>query len=185
VLSVSEISRSLTGAWLLFLGRPDGLQALDRSLSGFWRSFLVVILILPINAVTMFGVSRSEGATETFDALFWGNLPVLFLDWVAFPAVLAAAAGPLDVKRTYVSYVVARNWATPLAATILAIPLILQGAGWLPATAATLLSLAGMAIVLRYHFMILRMALGTTVPVSAGLVAADLFLSLLIVAGLG
>jgi hypothetical protein len=184
VLTVGEIRRSLGGAWGLFLGRADGMEALDRSVDGFWRSFLVILLILPINAVSMLAASRA-GASDGFDELFWGGLPVLALDWVAFPIVLAAFAGPLEIRRTYTSYVVARNWASPLAASILAVPLVLQGAGWIPPTAGTLLSLAAMAIVLRYHFMIMRIALKTSIPVSAGLVGADVFISIILVALFG
>jgi hypothetical protein len=182
MLTVTEIVRSLGGAWELFLGRAEGLTRLDRSLGGFWRSFLVILLILPINAVSMLAVSRVGTTGETFDQLFWGGLPVLFLDWVAFPALLAAVAGPLGVKRTYVDYVVARNWASPLAAALLAVPLLLQGAGFLPSGVATLLSLVALAVVLRYHFMIVRFALRTTIPISIGVVVADVFLSIFIVA---
>ena len=130
MLTAPEIVRSLGGAWALFLGRREGLERLDRSLAGFWRSFLVIILILPINAVSMFAASRLDNATETFDQLFWGGLPVLLVDWIAFPVLLAGAAGALGVKRTYVDYVVARNWAAPLASVLLAVPLVFQGAGF-------------------------------------------------------
>lgn len=182
MLSPAEISRSLGGAWQLFLGRPEGLRGLDRSIDGFWRSFLVILLILPVNAVSMLAASRLETASETFGQLFWGGLPVLALDWVAFPILLALAAGPLGVKRTYVDYVVARNWASPIAAALLSVPLILQGAGFIPMGVGTLLSLVAMAVVLRYHFMIVRIALGTTIPLSVGIVVADVFLSILLVA---
>lgn len=184
MLTPEEIARSLGGAWQLFLGRPEGLQRLDRSLGGFWRSFLVIFLILPVNAVAMLAASRLEIATETFDELFWGGLPVLFVDWIAFPVLLALAAGPLEVKRTYVDYVVARNWASPIAASLLAIPLVLQGGGIIPEAMATLLSLVGMALVLRYHFIILRTALKVTIPTAVTLLVFDVVLSIFIVAAL-
>jgi len=180
MLTPAEISRSLAGAWQLFLGRADGLQRLDRSIDGFWRSFLVILLILPINAVSMLAASRLEQANRTFEQLFWGGLPVLALDWIAFPVLLALAAGPLGVKRTYVDYVVARNWASPLAAAILAVPLVLQGAGLIPMAVGTLLSLVAIAVVLRYHFMIVRFGLRATVPLSVGVVVADVALSIFI-----
>jgi hypothetical protein len=182
VLTPAQIARSLGGAFDLFLGRAEGLQRLDRSIDGFWRSFLVILLILPINAVSMLAASRLEGTAETFGQLFWGGLPVLALDWITFPILLAAAAGPLGVQRTYVDYVVARNWASPIAAGLLAVPLVLQGAGFLPAPIGTLLSLVAMAVVLRYHYMIVRIALGVTIPLAVGIVVADVFLSLVIVA---
>ncbi|MBJ3775374.1 hypothetical protein [Acuticoccus mangrovi] len=185
MLSTAEITGSLRGAWQLFCNRPDGLRALDRSVTGFWRSFRVIVLLLPINAITMLAVSRMGRGTESFGDLFLGGLPVLLLDWIAFPVVMAVAAGSLGVKATYVSYVVARNWAAPISSAILAIPFILQGAGWVEPTLAVILSLIAMGLVLRYHYLILRIALGTTVPISIGLVIVDMLLSLLLVALLG
>ncbi|MCF3932260.1 hypothetical protein L1787_02370 [Acuticoccus sp. M5D2P5] len=181
MLTVSEIVRSLNGAWLLFLGRREGLDLLDRSAEGFWRSFAVILLLLPLNAVTILAVARSQGVDKPFNEMFLEGLPVLALDWVAFPIVLAFAAGMLGVKRTYTSYIVARNWMAPVAAAILAIPVILQGAGWIGPTTSILLSLISMGLVLRYHYLVVRLALETTVGLSIGLVVVDLLLTLVFV----
>lgn len=185
MLTSAEIARSLTGAWLLFRGRGDGLLALDRSVDGFWRSFAVIILLLPLNALTTFAISRADGTGEPFDAMFLGSLPVLLLNWIAFPAALALAAKPLGIRRTYASYVVARNWAAPLVGVIFAVPFILQGAGWIETAPAVLLSLVAIAVVLRYEYVIARIALRTSIPVSIGLVIADFMLAMLLVALFG
>ncbi|MEO1102843.1 MAG: hypothetical protein AAFW98_03775, partial [Pseudomonadota bacterium] len=142
--------------------------------------FLVILLILPINAVTVFSVMRAENE-DSFAGLFVGQLGIVALDWVMFPLLLALAAGPLGVSANYVSYVVARNWAAPIAAAILAIPFVLQGAGWVPMTGAAILSLFALMIALRYHYLILRIALQATVPIAIGLIVADLLLTLLII----
>lgn len=182
MLSFRSIGGGLGGAWQLFLGRPQGLEALDRSVDGFWRSFAVVLLLVPINAVTLLAAARIEGATVSVKTVLVDALPLLLADWVIFPITLALAAGWLEVKRTYVSYVVARNWAAPIAATIVAVPVVVQGAGWLGAEAAAWASLLAVTIVLRYHYLVLRIALRTSVPVSIALVVIDLVLSLLLVA---
>jgi hypothetical protein len=182
MLTSREIVRSLTGVWLLFRGRSDGLLALDRTVDGFWRSFAVIVLLLPLNALTMFAISRIEGARESFASLFLSGLPVLVLDWIAFPAALALVARPLGIGRTYASYVVARNWAAPLIAAILMIPFVLQGAGWVETTAAVILSLAAVLVALRFHYVILRVALKTSAAVSVGLLVADFMLTMILVA---
>ncbi|WP_108660740.1 hypothetical protein [Acuticoccus kandeliae] len=181
MLTPTEIRRSLNGAWLLFLGRAEGLAALDRSADGFWRSFAVILLLLPINAITLLAVSRTGETTASFQEMFFEGLPVLALDWVAFPIILALSAGMLGVKRTYVSYIVARNWMAPIAAVILAIPVVLQGAGWLGPSPAVLLSLLSMGLVLRYHYLVVRLALETTMGLSIGLVVVDLLVTLVFV----
>ena len=48
----AEIARSLTGAWRLFLGRPDAMRFFDTSVDGFWRSFRAIILVAPLYALT-------------------------------------------------------------------------------------------------------------------------------------
>ncbi len=184
MLGLSEISQSLRGAAQLFLGRKQGLLAMDRSVDGFWRSFAVILLLLPINAVVVLAITRTGGA-ESFRGLFLEQMPLLVLDWIGFPIALALVARPLGVSANYVSYVVARNWAAPIAAAILAIPYLLQGAGWIPLNGAALLSLVAIVVVLRYGYMVLRLALGTPMALSAGLVAADLALTLVIIALFG
>ena len=184
MLGLSEIDRSLRGAAQLFLGRKEGLQALDRSVEGFWRSFAVIFILLPINAIVVLAIART-GSRASFGSLFMEQLPLLFIDWFAFPIALALVAGPLGVSSRYVTYIVARNWAAPIAGAILAIPYLLQGAGWIPVNGAALLSLIAILIVLRYGYLVLRLALGTSAAISAGLVAADLGLTLLLIALIG
>ncbi|MEM0907252.1 MAG: hypothetical protein AAGJ94_07810 [Pseudomonadota bacterium] len=179
MLSIAEIIASLKGAAALFLGRPQGLDALDRSVEGFWRSFQVILLLLPINALAVFSITRTGAVNTTFSEMFFGQLPIIALDWVAFPAILALAAKPLGIAAHYVSYVVARNWAAPIASSIMTVPLLLEGAGWVPPVGGSLLFLVGLIVILRYHYMIVRISLGTPVGFSVGLVAADLLLTLL------
>jgi len=182
MLDLSEISRSLRGAAALFFGRKEGLQALDRTVDGFWRSFGAIILLLPLNAITVFALTRSGASSAGFTSLFLSQIPILVLDWVMFPIALAFAVRPLGLSANYVSYVVARNWAAPLMAAILTIPFLLQGAGWVSINVAALFSLAALLVVLRYHYMVVRIALGADVGIAIALVGADLLLTLFIMA---
>ncbi|GAB5374324.1 MAG: hypothetical protein AcusKO_07860 [Acuticoccus sp.] len=180
MLSVSEITRSLRGAAALFLGRSEGLVALDRSLSGFWRSFLAVLLVLPLDAITLLAIARTGRSEAGVGTLFMQHLPAVLIDWVAFPVLMALLARPLGVGRNYASYVVARNWCAPIAMAVLTIPYLLSGAGWVPQEGAALLMLIATLVVLRYHYVIVRVALQTPVGTSIGIVVADLLLSLVI-----
>ena len=42
-----SIRDNLAGAFEVMLGRPDGLDRLDTSVDGFWRSFGAVVLVVP------------------------------------------------------------------------------------------------------------------------------------------
>lgn len=177
---MNEVTRSLGGAAALFLGRKEGLVALDRSLDGFWRSFLAILLVLPFDAITIFAIDRTSRGTPGFGPLFVQHLPAVLIDWIAFPILLAALARPLGISRRYASYVVARNWAAPIAMAILTVPYLLSGAGWVPPEGSALLMLIATLVVLRYHYVIVRIALGTPVGTSIGIVVTDLLLSLVI-----
>lgn len=180
MLAPAEIRRSFAAVWMLFRGERDGLLLLDRTLDGFWRSFAVILLILPINAITMLGVSRTDNSLASAGELIVEGLPLLVADWVLFPILLAIAAKPLHVSGTYVSYVVARNWASPLAAAVMTVPIVLQGAGWTDASFTTMLTIVGLVIVIRLHYMIVRLALDVEWGMAFGIVVADFMLSVLL-----
>ncbi|MEM7693629.1 MAG: hypothetical protein AAF318_04210 [Pseudomonadota bacterium] len=178
---LGEAIRSLSGAALLFVGRQEGLDRLDRTFRGFWRSFLAIGLLIPLNFVASAAVDAGgRGGRDFAD-----QLPLIVLDWLLFPLILALVAEPLGIARRYVSYVVARNWAAPIAATLLTIPLILEGAGWVPALGGALLSVVALGLALRYHFMVVRLSLGVPVMFAIGLVAADFLLTIVLVSFLG
>ena len=47
-LDIAYIARSLRGAWLVMLGRREGLALLDISEEGFWRSLQAALISLPV-----------------------------------------------------------------------------------------------------------------------------------------
>ena len=182
-----EIVRSLTGAWRLFLDRPDAMRFFDVSVDGFWRSFAAVVLILPAYALFAL-VERIDILDEPVvdpafgDGSFVANkLLTLALDWVTLPILLAAFAKPLGVGRTYAAYVVARNWCAVLATAPFGIVALLSLLGLLSTGPASVISLVILAVVIRYNYMIARRALGADVGLAVGLVVADFAISLLVI----
>ena len=180
----AEISRSLEGAWRLFRNRRDGLDLLDRSLDGFWRSFWALLLVLPIDAISLLALSRIAVQPPLGEALL-ARVPTLAIDWVLFPILLALIAKPLGVTKTYVSYVVARNWAAPISWIIVTIPIVLQGAGFIDDQVAVVATIVALMVSVRYNYLILRIALGVTMEVAIALVVVDMVMSFLIVAAAG
>ncbi|WP_146619907.1 hypothetical protein [Acuticoccus sediminis] len=180
----AEVARSLEGAWRLFRNRPDGLTLLDRSVDGFWRSFTALLFVIPIDAISLLALSRIA-VQPPFGQAILERLPTLAIDWIAFPIILALMAKPLGVTKTYVSYVVARNWAAPLSWIIVTIPILLQGAGFLGGQLAIIATIVSLMVAVRYHYLILRIALGVTVEVAVALVVVDLVVSFMIVAMTG
>jgi len=180
-----QASSALLGALDLFLGRREGLRRFDFSLDGFWRSFGAILYVLPFFAINVAVEHRLRPpdlmVTGPSDLVFvLSRLLDLGLDWVMMPLLLAAFARNLGIARTYASYIVVRNWASVVMSAPQALIALLAGLGFLPLDFAAILSLAVIGVMLRYHYQIVGATLGGTPAFRAGLVAADLVLSLVL-----
>lgn len=186
-----EIYGALTGAWRLFIGKPDALRYFDTSTEGFWRSFQAIVLVAPIYVVTSFadrtGAFSDAIALGTIsEGTFWtAKALTLAVDWVALPLLLAALAGQIGIKRAYPVYIVVRNWATPVMTLPFALLAVLQSAGVLAGDAIVVASLAALAFALRFSYVIVRKTLDVALDVAIGIVALDFLLSLAIALTIG
>jgi hypothetical protein len=182
-----EIVQSLTGAWRLFLDRPDAMRFFNVSFDGFWRSFAAIVLILP--AYALFAMAeRSELLGEPVvdpgfgeGAFFTNKVLTLALDWVTLPILLALLARPLGVAKTYVRYVVARNWCAVLATAPFGVIALLSLLGVLSTGPANVISLVVLVLVIRYNFLIARRALGADVGLAVAIIVADFIISLALI----
>ena len=184
---IDEAMRSLTGAWRLFLGNPDGMRLFDTSFGGFWRSFLAILFVMPVylpyvltERQLLIDASGLDEALYPMDSFLVVRTMALVIDWIAFPILFAIVAKPLGLERRFVSFIVAHNWAGVIGAIPMAVPAILLGTGVLNEGVAAILVLIALAVVLRYYYMVVRIALLVPVGTAIGLVAADFLLSLVI-----
>ena len=61
-----EINRAMRGSWALALSDPDGLQYFENSFDAFWRSFQVILIVVPVYLLMMsFGAIAEHGLIET------------------------------------------------------------------------------------------------------------------------
>ncbi|ADZ72066.1 hypothetical protein [Polymorphum gilvum] len=187
MVGIAETLRAIEASWALFRGRADAMRGFDLSIGGFWRSFSVVILLVPPLIVTSLAERRliliEAGVDSGFfpEQAFWQAQVVVFgLDWILYPFVMAVLAAPLGLSRTYVPFVVARNWTSLLATVPFVIPALLYMAGLIPSGILVLLSIAALAVVAHYRYRVTRISLQASVSVCIGVVVLDLLLSLLI-----
>jgi hypothetical protein len=188
--SRDEILRSLTGAWHLFLDRPNALRYFDLSLDGFWRSFGAILLVAPSYFLVALAERTrilTDSINDGFDggAFFFNKVISIGVDWVAFAIAFAFIAGPLGLGRTYSTFIIARNWGTVLAVIPFAIISLLYLAGMLGPDVADFLSLAFWVVVIRYSYLIARRALGAEIGTAIAIVVSDFALSLAILALFG
>ena len=179
-----EISRSLGGAWELFLDRPGAMGRFDVSVEGFWRSFAAVVLIIPSYAFAVLADARMSSAAdpmlvgETGAGLILHNGIGLALDWIALPLILALLARPLGITRHYPEFVVARNWCAVLAAVPFGVIGLLIVGGLVGSDLGSLLMIAALIVVLRYNYVIARRSLEASVGFAIGIVVLDFVVSL-------
>ncbi len=191
MITSAEITHSLTGAWQLFIGKPDALRGFDTSTDGFWRSFQAIVLVAPIYALTAFAdrtgaFSDSIALGALSEGAFWAAKALtIAVDWVALPILLAALAGSIGIKRAYPVFIVVRNWATPVMTLPFAVIAVLQTGGVLEGEALIIASLAALAFALRFSYVVARKTLNVTIDVAIGIVALDFLLSLAIALTIG
>src|SRR5690606_30773079 len=151
-----EVTRSLTGAWHLFLDRRDALSFFNISYDGFWRSFAAIILVLPFYTCIALAERARLLSDSLVDDSFDGNIFLLnkalalALDWIMLPLILALVARPLGVGRSYVTYVVARNWGAVIAVAPFGLLSLLSLLGLVSEAVAGLIALIILLIVVRY-----------------------------------
>ncbi|NRG16113.1 hypothetical protein HPQ64_00250 [Rhizobiales bacterium] len=163
------------------------MRGFDLSLSGFWRSFLVIVLLVPPFLIAILAERKliltnpELPAGEFNDAVYLLSQSIGFgLDWVILPVLLAFLARPLNLGQAYVPFIVARNWTTLIAVIPYTIPALLYAIGIISASAMLLLSFVAMLIVIRYRYMVARIALDATVGLAIGIVMLDFLISLVI-----
>ena len=119
MLSSDETYASLTGAWRLMLGKPDGLRLLDLSADGFWNSFFAIVVAAPALIVGWVGLANEIGDPNAFAGRFTMLIRLATVDigtWVLPLVGLALVAPRAGIGGRFVHYVVASNWASAIIA---------------------------------------------------------------------
>ena len=182
--AIAYLRENLAGAWQVMLGRSDGLNRLDTSLEGFWRSFAAVILVAPFALLALISeqpLLAESGATRplTGGAVALYGVALL-VDWFTFPLIFALLAKPFGLGPRYVPFIVARNWAAVIIGAMVAVLHVLHLLSVLSSAAMPFAVLAVTVIALRFAYMIARTTLVVSVAIALPIVILDLTLSLVI-----
>jgi hypothetical protein len=176
---------NLAGASQILLGRPEGLTRLDTSLEGFWRSFALVVIVAPIAFLALVGQEPLPSEPNAVIEPLTGARVALYgmtllVDWFAFPLVFALLAPSFGLGSRYVPFVVARNWASVIISSILAIVHLLRIFGLVPAAILPFALLVALAVALRLSYVLVRTTLSVSMAMALPIVALDFLLSLVI-----
>lgn len=184
MLSVKSRS-AIESAFELFIGRRAAVSSFDMSVEGFWHSFRAFFYVLPffaVNAAVEHGTRLADSITDDApaSAFIAARLIDYGLDWVMMPILLALFASRLGITRSYVPYIIVRNWSLIVMAAPQALVSLLLGTGIIGFDFAAALSLIILVVMVTFHYRIIRLTMNRSFGFSIGLVAADIVLSLVL-----
>ncbi len=181
MIAARDIAYGLFAAWRLAHFDRTGMQYVDATVDGFWKSFFAAVIALPgyaaLRAVTM--VANPEALPTASWPRTIAVLTVGYVvAWLAFPVAMTVIADILDRRDRFIPLIVAYNWSAVVQIAVLLPAAILVAAGG--GEPAFLLYFAVMAAILIYLWFIIRTALDTPGTTAAALVALDFIINLLI-----
>jgi hypothetical protein len=176
---VAEARLSLAAAWLLARGDRSAYGLMNLSEDGFWRSFAAILPVLPLYLYsTDVGARLDIGSAAAPTSSTMATVLSLLIQWVTWPILIAAIGKPLGWGANFVRYVVAFNWSSVYVIGVMLPPLMLFDAGVIGRDMMSLLGLASMAAALWIRWIVAVTGLQVSGLVAAGLVFAELLLSL-------
>lgn len=173
----AELERNVKGAFQLLLQRPQGLEALDSSLEGFWRSFYAALYGAPFFLFIMFSsLGASEGSEAILSIDFTlpnviGLLLIYAISWLYWPLLFHYIARGFGLEQSFLRYIVAYNWAALIQLAIATAALVLGGG--LLGGAGNLLIFGSIVLQFFYQWSVARQALEIPGLPAGGLVFVD------------
>lgn len=170
MITASELSSALFGAWRLARHDPRGQDHFDDSITGFWRSFQAAVIVAPgymLLILPIFGHADITAGPLRFLVV---HLLAYIISWTAFPLVMVGVARRLSRNQDYLRYIIAYNWANVLQMAVLLPALLLVQIG-LPG--APLLNLAAMVAIYFYYWFVARTVLSISTAQAIGVVMVN------------
>ncbi|MEL6948080.1 MAG: hypothetical protein AAFO73_10650 [Pseudomonadota bacterium] len=187
-----QISENLIGAVDVMLGRDRGMQRMDLTPDGFWKSFWGLLLALLLDAFAfglfypLFAERMDEAAPSRFVFIF-GSLIASFIGYAAAMLALFLLCRSPDEARGFPTSLAVHNWSRPVLSAVvlpLYILIIAIGEPGQPTALDTMLGLAIMAALVVAGVRILRISLLLTPGKAIGYFALTTLVFLAISSGL-
>ena len=174
MLTINEIVRSVYGVWRLARFDSSGMEWLDRTDEGFWRSFRVALLLVPVEIVMTALVLSHMQYSEPLGYVIVSVGIGYVVSWTVYPVLSQPLIAALGRSERYAQYITAINWSSVLLA---AATLILGPLSFVVTPSIfdvfRFLYFVGWAI---YHWFITRTALDLPAGPAAGLTLMELVL---------
>ncbi len=179
----------MRGSWELALGKAEGLRRFGQTFEAFWRSFQVILYVLPVYFLQTMLFSLSESsvaedvATGASNPLFLvGRALLIVIEWLTFPIVMIFLTRLLGVTTRYALFITVSNWSTLMIVGLLLPINLLWNFTGASDNASFFFSLAVMALVMRYRWFIAINVLEVPSLTAIGLVVIEVLISLIFAA---
>jgi hypothetical protein len=186
MLTRAEFLRGSYGAWRLLLGDRHGLEWIDRSPLGAWRSFLLAPILYPLNLAGSLLVLSQLPTAPSIGHIMVVDVIIYTIGWVAYPLLLLWIAPLLGRDRQILGYISVSNWTSVVTTAVGTILALLLSSGLASDGLNTLLFFAQIAFLFGYGWFVARAALDLRPLPAAGLsllqIAIGFFLSQIMVA---
>jgi hypothetical protein len=187
MITPDEIRSGVVGTLHLFRGDAGGMRYFDVSTDGFFRSFGVFLLLLVPFVVAiaaqrlmiLSGPGWSEPADFPLLSYFLAQLAAFGAVWVGFPLTVAAMAKPLGLAKTFVPFIVARNWSSLIAVLPFVVINVLYLVGLIDGETVSGLYLFALGFNLYISYQVTRFSAKTPMGMTFGLVALEFALTVL------
>lgn len=183
MLNRAHIAQNLYGAWLIMTGRREGLNFLDVSTDGFWRSFVAPIIGVPAILASCFSSAKWSSLVSELSSTQYVVRAFLVevIAWVLPILALALVAKRLGLAHRFSSYVVAANWSN-LIVYYLVLPLDFLGV-FLAQDNGVILGLSALYVVaaIIFLFLVTHISLGTDYPVSIAVFLGTVVFTLFVI----
>jgi len=173
MLTLAEIGPAIYGTWRLAHFDPDGMRYFDRSITGFWRSFRVAVLVAPLWIIIMALDLASQPVTGGWFRLVAAETIGYVIQWVAFPLAAFYLTYLTDRRREYFVFITALNWASLIQLGVQMPADVLANVPLMPADLGTILIWGAQLAALVYEWFITRTALRLSGFGAVGFVVVD------------
>lgn len=174
-----EIANSLYGTLMLARQDKGGVEWLDGSVSGFWKSFFAAVLLAPFYALMLWMARYSAMPEADMTAVILIEAVSYVGAWLFWPVIASEICRYLDPSMDCRKYIVGCNWSE-IWIMLVRLPLVTIGiSGLLGEGSYAMFSLIMMIAVLYYRYVIARDTLPAATPVAVGLAIADMMVGLL------
>jgi hypothetical protein len=186
MLTRAEFLRGGYGAWRLLLGDRRGLDLIDRSPLGAWRSFLLAPILYPLSFAGSLLVLSQLPTAPSFGHILVVDVIIYTIGWAAYPLLVLWIAPVIKRDRQILGYIAVSNWTSVVTTAVGAVLALLIATGLASGGLGTFLFLGQIAFLFGYAWFVAKAALDLRPLPAAGLsllqLAIGYFLSQVMVA---